>query len=135
MKSFGVGSAFSSRSEAKVARLRAWRTTSPIGAIWRFDMVLEVVYTAAPSKKHVAGRMMEDIMDTEKTEQDEEKKPIIDQMTDLAAEAAGKLAETAVEAVAEHSRKVIGVERDLLDRGDRQPWEHRPKESRASRPA
>ena len=36
-------------------------------------------------------------MDTEKAEQ--EKKPIIDQMTDLAAEAAGTLAETAVKAV------------------------------------
>jgi hypothetical protein len=52
-------------------------------------------------------------MDTEKTQygngQDnsrpEEKKPIIDQMADLAAEAAGTLAETAVKSSSEKSKE------------------------------
>ena len=54
-------------------------------------------------------------MDTEKTQygngQDdsppEEKKPIIDQVTDLAADAAGTLAETAVKAGAKKAREAI----------------------------
>ena len=54
-------------------------------------------------------------MDTEKTQygngQDdsppEEKKPIIDQVTDLAAAAAGTLAETAVKAGAKKAREAI----------------------------
>jgi hypothetical protein len=48
---------------------------------------------------------MEDAVDTEKTKQ--EKKPIIDHMTDLAAEAAGTLAETAVKAVAKGAKKAV----------------------------
>ena len=48
---------------------------------------------------------MEDAMDTEKAEQ--EKKPIIDQITDLAAEAAETLAETAVKAVAKPAKKAV----------------------------
>jgi hypothetical protein len=57
-----------------------------------------------------------DRMDTEKTKQAangqdnaslKEKKPIIDQMTDLAAQAAGMLAETAVKAVAKRARKAV----------------------------
>ena len=48
---------------------------------------------------------MEEAMDTEKTER--AKKPIIDQMTDLAAEAAGTLAQTAVKAVAKRAKKSI----------------------------
>ena len=54
-------------------------------------------------------------MDTEKTQygngQDdsppEEKKPIIDQVTDLGADAAGTLAETAVKAGAKKAREAI----------------------------
>jgi len=54
-------------------------------------------------------------MDTEKTQSGngedssspEEKKPIIDQMTDLAAAAAGVLAETAVKAGANKARKAV----------------------------
>ncbi len=55
---------------------------------------------------------MEDAVDTEKTEQ--EKKPIIDHMTDLAAKAAGTLAETAVKALATFRRKigVLGIVAD-----------------------
>ena len=44
-------------------------------------------------------------MDTEKTER--EKKPIIDHITDLAAEAAGTLAETAVKAVGKRAKKAV----------------------------
>ena len=54
-------------------------------------------------------------MDTEKTPHgngpdnfpSEEKKPIIDQVTDLAADAAGTLAETAVKAGAKKAREAI----------------------------
>ena len=54
-------------------------------------------------------------MDTEKTQYEngqddsppEEKKPIIDQVTDLAADAAGTLAETAVKAGAKKAREAI----------------------------
>ena len=53
-------------------------------------------------------------MDTEKTGhigQDnsppENKKPIIDQLTDLAAQAAGTLTETAVKAVAKKAKKAV----------------------------
>src|SRR5580765_3436617 len=54
-------------------------------------------------------------MDTEKTHYEngqdetssEEKKPIIDQVTDLAADAAGTLAETAVKAGAKKAREAI----------------------------
>ena len=55
-------------------------------------------------------------MDTEKqstNRQDnapsEEKKPVIDQMTDLAAEAAGALAETAVKTVAKKAKKAVAI--------------------------
>ncbi|OCK56987.1 hypothetical protein LMTR3_12610 [Bradyrhizobium sp. LMTR 3] len=44
-------------------------------------------------------------MDTEKT--DNEKKPIIDQMTDMAAEAAGNLAETGVRAAAKKAKQEV----------------------------
>jgi hypothetical protein len=47
---------------------------------------------------------LEDAMDTEKTEQ-AKKKPIVDQITDLAAVAAGALAATAVRSVAKRAKK------------------------------
>ena len=61
------------------------------------------------------GSTRRPIMDTEKTQpgngQDnspsEEKKPIIDEMTDLVAEAAGNIARTAVKAAAKTGRKVV----------------------------
>jgi hypothetical protein len=48
---------------------------------------------------------LEDAMDTEKTEQ--EKKPIVERMTDLAAQAAGTLAETAVKSIAKRAKKAV----------------------------
>jgi hypothetical protein len=64
---------------------------------------------------------VEDAMETEKSENEktesqtvnghdsapDEKKPIIDQMTDLAAQAAGALAETAVKTVAKKAKKAV----------------------------
>jgi hypothetical protein len=47
--------------------------------------------------------------DLEKTETgNRQQKPIVDQMTDLAAQAAGTLAETAVRAVAQRAKKEAG---------------------------
>ena len=49
---------------------------------------------------------LEDAMDIEDTPQ--EKKPIADQMTEIVAQAAGTLAETAVRAVAKRAKKAVG---------------------------
>ena len=43
----------------------------------------------------------------EKTETAKERKPIVDQITDLAAQAAGALAETAVKVVAKRAKKAV----------------------------
>jgi DNA-binding ferritin-like protein len=58
--------------------------------------------------------ILEDTVDTEKQSTNsqndtpfEEKKPVIDQMTDLAAEAVGALAETAVKTVAKKAKKAV----------------------------
>jgi len=65
-----------------------------------------------PQGKWAKVSILEDIMDTEKTEQatngtDQSDKPITEQMTDLVASAAGTLAETAVKTVAKKATKAV----------------------------
>jgi hypothetical protein len=88
------------------AGLAAVVSLAVIAATFSFSTAAKAEPSSYPKVTTIpAEAQMEDAMDTEKTEQ--EKKPIIDQMTDLAAEAAGTLAETAVKAIAKRAKKAV----------------------------